>query len=94
MSAKGSGPATAPFRIAFRKEGDFVNCYYAEPHTMQGAVLLSSMRTSILAAQPYVWNAWKALMRQVIGNEARFATGLDIVRFDEHVAPEHERTKE
>lgn len=31
-------------RLAFRHEGDFWNCYYALPDTMEGAIFLSSTR--------------------------------------------------
>lgn len=88
--APGSAPA---FRLAFRAEADFVNAYYAPPATMDGAILVSSMRRRMLDDDPVLWDDWKTLIR--LAFERHMARlGLTAPHeWNETPAPEHERTK-
>lgn len=81
----------APFRLAFRAEGEFVNCYYAAADTMENAMLLGSMRRSTLEKTPGVFWKWQALMQEVLT-----AACLDVLgaapQFETKPGPEHERS--
>lgn len=89
-----SEPKERPaFRIAFRAEGDFVNAYFAKPDTMDDALLVSSIRRSMLEGDGPLWDAWRALMRTAF--EAHFRTlGFGAHEWKDLRAPEHERTGE
>jgi len=78
-----------PFRIAFRQEGEFVNCYLAKMGTMEGAELMGSMRTVILEAgfrDDYI-----EMMKKWVSLTVKDFLGVELARFDEEPAPEHER---
>lgn len=87
-----STTAPAPFRLAFRAEGEFVNVYYAAIDTMEGAMFLSSMRRSMLDATPGAFVKWQELMREILSVACVDAMGAAPVSFDSRVAPEHERS--
>lgn len=80
----------APFRLAFRSEGEFVKCYYAAPDTMDKAMLLGSMRRSVFKV-PDVFQQWQALMQQILAAACVEALGA-APEFQTEVAPEHERS--
>lgn len=82
----------APFRLAFRAEGEFVNCYYAAPDTMTGAWLMGSMRRSLLERTPGVFASWRALMQQILSAACTDALGAAPESFVVRAAPEHERS--
>jgi hypothetical protein len=84
-------PQKAPFRLAYRKEGEFVNAYYAEPGTMEGAILLGSMRVSILDSTPGLFDDFQACMRKALEQACR-NVGFDMGPWQVFHAPEHERT--
>lgn len=87
-----SSEIVEPFRIAFRSEGDFVNCYYAAPDTMEGAMLLSSFRTSTLRQTQGAFAKWRELMQQIMNAACLGALGAEPVGFETRAAPEHERS--
>lgn len=77
------------FRLAFRKEGEFVNCYLADPGTMEGAQLLASISHRLCESAPGTFDNFKRLMTKSFNSlTSQFA---DIERWDETPAPEHER---
>ena len=81
--------ADFPCRLAFREEGEFVNCYLALKETMEGAVLLSSMRTPIVID---VFEDWKDLMRRQMTAAIKDVFGAEVLGYEEQNAPEHERS--
>jgi len=85
-------PTIEPFRLAFRAEGEFVNCYYAAPDTMTNAMLLGSMRGSTLEKTPGVFQKWQALMQEILAAACVGALGEAPVGFETRTAPEHERS--
>ncbi len=87
-------PAAVPaYRLAFRSEGDFVNCYFAPLRTMDGAILVSSMRRSILETDPVLFEDWKMAL-QLAFDRQNAREGAPSAGWTEHRAPEHERTGE
>lgn len=67
-----------------------MNCYYAAPDTMDGAMLLGSMRRSVLKV-PDVFAKWQALMQEILA-----AACVDVLgaapEFETKPAPERERS--
>jgi hypothetical protein len=80
----------APWRIAFRSEGEYVNCYFADEHTMEGAMLLGSLKRSL--AELGAFQPWRELMQEAMRAVTQDALGVACEFPDEpHPAPEHER---
>lgn len=77
-----------PFRIAFRSEGSDVNAYFALGDTMEGAVLIASIRRGALNAAPGAFEDYQALMRKIVNA----ISGDLFVEFQTIPAPENERT--
>lgn len=82
---------SAPFRLAFRAEGEFVNVYYAAVDTMDGAMFLSSMRRSMLDKTPGAFAKWQELMRDILKTACIDALGVAPASFETRPGPEHER---
>jgi hypothetical protein len=61
-------------RLALRHEGDFWNAYYAMPDTMEGAILLGSIRIRFVETQERK-DAFLALMREAVSDILEEATG-------------------
>lgn len=79
-------------RLAMREEGDNWNAYYAMPHTMDGALLLGSIRMAI-AIRPDRKEAFMALMRDAVADIIEERTGVRPTWPDgPRRAPEHERS--
>lgn len=86
-------PLVQPYRLAFRTEGEFVNVYFAPPTTMDGAILVSSIKKRMLTEDPELWEDWRTCMRLAF-ERLHERLGLPLqVSWEEHPAPEHERTK-
>lgn len=82
----------APFRIAFREEGEFVNAYYALPGTMDGALLIASVKVGALRQTPGAFEDYQALVRKIVAQLCREA-GVPITdEWTTGPAPTHERT--
>jgi len=77
-------------RLAIRKEGDVINAYYAMPGTMKDALWLSSITCSA-AERPEVFEAFKNLGREIVGQILFEVTGVRPSWGGEQPAPEHER---
>jgi hypothetical protein len=86
-------PPVSPYRIAFRAEGEFVNAYFAPPETMDGAILVSSVRRRMLNEDPELWEDWRTLMRMAF-ERYHERLGLPVTEWKEIPAPEHERSGE
>lgn len=81
----------SPFRLAFRVEGEFVNCYFADNDSLDDALLLGSMRRNVLDKDRAIWEAWKTLMQTVISEACLRSIGVAPESFGEIRAPEHEK---
>lgn len=80
----------APWRLAFRGEGEYVNCYFADQDTMDGAILLGSLKRNI--ADRGMFQPWLELMQEAMAIVSKDALGVACVYPDEpQPAPEHER---
>lgn len=82
---------TNPFRIAIRREGAFVNAYFAPPDSMEGAILMGSVRTSILQKTPGAMEAYQELMKSAIATACSDTIGA-VTEFRVEPAPESERS--
>jgi len=81
----------APWRLAIRAEGEYVNAYFADEHTMEGAVLLASLKRSI--AEAGMFEPWRLLMQEALAVMVQSATGVRCEYPEEpRPAPEHERS--
>ena len=77
-------------RLAMRVEGDNWNAYLAEPGTMEGAVLLGSIKLSAVKSNMERRQDFIALMRKIASDLIRDMTGV-IPSFGEPVtAPKDE----
>jgi hypothetical protein len=79
-------------RIAFRHEGEMWNAYYAEPGTMEGALLLGSIRFVTIASDPEAKEAFMALMQAVVNLALKQMTGRLPTWDAPSPAPESERS--
>jgi hypothetical protein len=90
MSIEDTQPMRAPFRLAFREEGEMVNCYFASNETMEGAMLMASMRKNFLNDQ-VLWARYRELMQDVLRIAIKQTLGTDPTSFELEPAPQHER---
>jgi hypothetical protein len=79
------------FRLAIRHEGPFINAYFAPMGTMDGAVLIGSIRTNLCRQNDDVFTSFKALMSSAMSTAVKNATGSEVMALLEQDAPEHER---
>ena len=77
-------------RLAIRDEGEWINAYYAMPGTMDGSILLASLRRTA-ADRPGVFDAFKDLGRTIVGEILFEEIGARPAWGGEDRAPEHER---
>ena len=82
-----------PFRLAFRKAGKWVNCYLAQPDTMEGAKLMASVLKRVVDV-PEVFEAYKIMMRLWATATCEDVLGAGPSEFITEPAPEHERSGE
>lgn len=82
------------FRLAYREEGEFVNCYFARPATekdaMKDAILLASVRRSVLEEEG-MFDCFKLMMQLWISTTTKNIFGVEPSHFEESPAPEHEK---
>jgi hypothetical protein len=81
-------------RLAIRKEGQWVNAYYALPDTMKDALPLGMIRVRICDQSPDLYDRWKQLMKDAVGHIVKDVTGIKPEWSGEERAPEHERAGE
>jgi hypothetical protein len=81
----------ASFRLAFRHEGEWVNCYFAQTTTMDGAILLGTLKHRALDAAPGSFEAWQEVMQLVLTGLMQNVAGVDVEHFIKEPAPAHER---
>lgn len=81
------------FRVAFREEGEWVNAYFASPETMEGAVLMASIRRTVLDAdRPRAFDTFHALLRQSM-TQMCVGIGAPPSSWKVNQAPDHEKTR-
>jgi hypothetical protein len=78
-------------RLAFRSEGANVNCYIAELGTMEGAILIASMRKSLLQSVPGLFDLWMEDLRASLALATEEVLGVEMESFETRPAPQHER---
>lgn len=78
-------------RLAFRREGNVINAYWAQTSTMDEAVLIGSIRASVCEADEEVWDGFKVLMREAFSGIVFQTIGVRPAWGSEQAAPEHER---
>lgn len=78
-------------RIALRQEGGMWNAYWAPVDSMEGAVLLGSIRMGLVMGNPELKRTFMALMRQTVDALLQKAVGTSPKWRDPEPAPEHER---
>lgn len=78
-------------RIALRREGEMWNAYFAKVSTMDGAILLGSIRMTALADNEPRKAAFIQLMTDIIGDITNDVVGVD-PSWSTSPAPEHERS--
>lgn len=79
-----------PGRLALRVEGDNWCAYYTEMETMDGALLLGSIRLSIVVDNPKLKQAFIGIMTDAIGDILRDVCG-ETPTWSARPAPEHEK---
>lgn len=78
-------------RVSFRREGDMVNAYMTPPTTLEGAVLLASMRATLLDHAPPAWPEFRKVVYTAFAVLVQNVTGTAPEFTEERPAPEHER---
>lgn len=78
-------------RVAIRREGDFVNFYWAEMENMNRAILLGSIYEPLLRRSPELFDHAKGLFTDAIGLAIKESLGTLPDSWSETPAPEHER---
>lgn len=87
-------PLTKLGRLAMRVEKGFWRAYYALPDTMEGAILLGSIRMAFVE-EPKAKEAFMYMMKACVGMMLEEVTGHKPSWPNPPVsAPEHERSKE
>jgi hypothetical protein len=82
-----------PGRLALRSEGEYWNAYYALPDTMDGAVLLGTIRITAVVDNPERKQAFMDLMRGIVTEFLEEMTGVEVAWPNPpEPAPEHERS--
>lgn len=79
-------------RLALRAEGSFWNAYYAQVGTMDGALLLGSIKLSAAKSDPSIKEAFMAVMRSCVDLAMKDALGKEPTWGGPKSAPESERS--
>lgn len=80
-------------RLAFRHEGEWWNAYWSpDQHTMDRAVLLGTIRMSVVEGKPEIRNGFVDLMRLAFAGFIAEITGQTPTWQGEKPAPESERS--
>ncbi|CAH2606270.1 conserved protein of unknown function (plasmid) [Rhodovastum atsumiense] len=79
-------------RLALRVEGEFWNAYYARPNTMDGAILLGSIRMAIVTASQARKLAFTEIMKGAVAAHIEEISGVRPTWRDPMPGPESERS--
>jgi hypothetical protein len=87
------GPAAERFgRIAFREEGDRWVAYFAQDHTMVGAVFLGSVAMNVIVGRPRRKQQFIAFVREAFADIVEEYLGTrPVFPMPPERAPENER---
>jgi len=80
-------------RLAMREEGEFWVAYYAQTGTMEGAIMLGTIRMRFVQDESHK-TAFLGLMREAMGDMLKEIVGERPIWNPPAPAPEHERTRE
>ena len=80
-----------PIRLAFRHEGDKVNCYLADMHTMEDAQFIGCVPVAACDMDKQIFQDFKALMQKVFTVACVQTIGVAPSSFHDQPAPEHEK---
>ena len=83
----------ANIRLAIREEADgFVSAYFAEPNTMEGAILIATVLRSVLETTPGSFAVWTSLCEMIIRAQVAAVVGVPAEEIElEHEAPPEQR---
>lgn len=79
-----------PFRVALREQGDMWNAYLAPEGSMDNALLLGSIRLSVVMKNPAFKDAFMDLMVSIVGTAIEEVVGVT-PDFVVRGAPSYER---
>lgn len=82
---------STPLRLALRVEGNWWVAYIATTENMEGAIELARIRLGALKDVAGGTDRWKSLMVDILGTQLK-GIGLPPISWDEHAAPESERS--
>lgn len=86
--------APSQLRLAFRQEGEHWCVYLADPDSMADALLMASIRMSIVTKSHHHKRAFMELMKAILNDTLKETTGAKADTWIERSAPEHERSRE
>jgi hypothetical protein len=81
-------------RLAFRQEGENWCVYLANPDNMEDALLMASIRMSIVTQSERHKRAFMDLMKAILDDTIKDRVGVRADSWIEREAPEHERSRE
>lgn len=79
-------------RLIYRAEGDVVNAYLADPFTMEGAVLLTSINAGLADSIPDLYREWEQLADGIV-TRAIESRGLAVAQKIHSPVRDHERVR-
>lgn len=79
------------FRLAFRAEGQFVNCYVMPPKGMNDAIFIGSILLR-LAENEALHEAWIEFMKRCFATMLKEAAGIEVANYEYCDVPENERS--
>jgi hypothetical protein len=85
--------AMSPFRLALRVDGAMWNAYVAPLQTMEHAIWIGSIRLKLVENDPRRKEQFMGLMKDCLKDTLK-EIGVEVERWNEQTAPEHERSKE
>jgi len=78
-------------RLAMRQEGNYWNAYYALKNTMDGALLIGSIRIGAVINNRDRKQAFMEMMQDIVSDFLKDATGQHPTWNEPQLAPEHEK---
>jgi hypothetical protein len=78
-------------RLAFRREGQWWNCYLANQGTMEDAKLIASVLIHPFENNPERKDRYMALMKEILADACEEIFGEKPTKWDTTAAPESER---
>lgn len=79
-------------RLAMRQEGEFWNAYYARMETIDEAILLGSIKMSLVTNNEPRRLLFMGMMQEAVGEIIQLATGYEVDFKEPTTAPQHEKS--